>query len=105
MVNRKIKLGIFGLIALLTSALSPERQQEIKDLDGQIKSSTLEKKRHETLANKYGDAAYRFQANKKLEESKRFYTMENQEREIAQMLQKEIDFFEACKSDTINTAL
>jgi len=81
---------------VLATALSP--QQEINDLDEQIRSSRQEQKRHEALGHKYADKAYRLQSMKKVQDSKRFYEMEEQEKEIARYLQMEIDALEKRKA-------
>lgn len=92
---------LLGWILFLAATLTPKQQQDIQDLEEQIRSSAQEKKRHEALAHKYADTAYRLQNNHKLQDAKRFYDMEEQEKEIARYLQMEIDALEKSKAEIL----
>lgn len=94
-------MNLLGLFIFVAAVLSPEQQQEVTDLDAQIRSSLQERKRHEALASKYADTAFRLQNNHKLQDAKRFYGMEDQEREIAKYLQMEVDALEKRKADIL----
>jgi hypothetical protein len=93
---------MIGWIVWLAAALTVSQQEEINEIDAQIKTSMQEKKRHEALASKYGDTAFRMQTNQKGIDARRFYQMQEQEQEVAQYLQKEIDALEKRKAEILN---
>lgn len=97
-------MSILGWIVFLAAALSPDQQQEIDDLNEQIRSSGQEKRRHEALATKFADRAFRFQSVAKMQDARRLYEMEQEERDIAAALQKEIDVMEKRKAQILSEA-
>lgn len=96
-------MNLIGVCIFLAALLSPEQQQEISDINTQISSSLKEMKRHEALANKYADTAFRLQHNHKQQDAKRFYDMEDREREISKYLQMEVDALEKRKAEILGT--
>lgn len=92
---------LLGFILLLAALLTPQQQQEIDQLNAEIKSSTQEKQRHEALALKYQDQANRFQNSHKIQDARRFYDMEEHEKEIVKYLEREIDNLEKEKQEIL----
>jgi hypothetical protein len=93
---------IVGWFMRMVVALSPTQQQELDDIEAQIRSSSQERKRHEALASKYADTAFRLQTNQKGQDARRFYAMEDQERMISRYLKEEIEELERRKAELLN---